>query len=361
MENMSITLKKLHEVNHVIAELYNEEFSVYNRIINFLYLLMEVVYFDKGVVIFYYKDSQGVYHKHSSISTSWDDRPKELLRKYNDFYCTLDDTFQILDKPYPVLINSYEVFDNDQRQQTQYYREYLLPNNCIYSLDGNIQIKNDVGLKAAIALYRGDEKKNFSDMDYEIVRLLQIHLSNVLKDYGKEHSSTSFLSIIENYNCVGVCIIDENYEIIKHNKAFVKIAEAHSKDTTCKIKEMCMHIFKSEGKLEKISDEYKFEDSALFVEVNKINNSRDNRVQFCCLIYDLSYFVLKTLDTAKEKYMLTPREFEVIQELLRGKSNEDIAKSLYISIPSVKKILASVYDKMEIKNQKQIFNKLNLL
>ena len=75
----------------------------------------------------------------------------------------------------------------------------------------------------------------------------------------------------------------------------------------------------------------------------------------------MSYFFQQTLIKAKEKYYLTPREFDIIKEVLKGKKNEEIAANLYISIPSVKKYLASIYSKMEIKTQKQIFEKLKLI
>lgn len=122
-----------------------------------------------------------------------------------------------------------------------------------------------------------------------------------------------------------------------------------------------MHIVKNGKKRNQLSDEYKFEEKSLFIEVNKITNVAGNSNQFCCLVYDLSYFVRKSLDDVKDKYTLTAREFEIVQELLKGKSNEDIAGTFFISVSAVKKNLASIYSKMDIKNQKQIFDKLNLL
>lgn len=363
MEQKTLSINELQSVNHIIAGLYDNQLPVYNRIINFLHLLMEVVYFDKGAIIFFTKDSKGIYHKHSAISINWIEPMPELLQKYNDYYCTIDDTLPIFDKPYPVMINSYDFFDSEHRKQSQYYKEYLLPNNCIHSLDGNIQLDNDIGLKAGFSLYRGVEKKNFSETDYQIVQLFQIHLSNVLKDYGKEEDSTLFLSIIENYDCVGVCILNDEYEVVKKNRVFDNIIKTHSTAIFEKAKNMCMglNISKNGNKHSHVSQEYKFDEKPLFIEVNKITNTTSDKAQYSCLVYDLSYFVLRSLDGIKDKYILSPKEFEIILELLKGKSNEEIADTLYLSVSSVKKYLASIYSKMEIKNQKQIFDKLNLL
>ena len=90
------------------------------------------------------------------------------------------------------------------------------------------------------------------------------------------------------------------------------------------------------------------------------SNTLEPDEQYCCIVYDLSYFFNTLLNKAKQKYALTDKEFQIIQEVINGKSNEGIASQLYISIPTVKKHLASIYNKMEIKSQKQIIVTLKI-
>lgn len=48
---------------------------------------------------------------------------------------------------------------------------------------------------------------------------------------------------------------------------------------------------------------------------------------------------------------LTPRELEVLQEIARGATNQEIAESLYISINTVKNHVHNILKKLEVKNR----------
>ena len=224
-----------------------------------------------------------------------------------------------------------------------------------------------MGIKSTFSFYRGAEKKDFIDEDIEVIRLFQIHLSNVLAYYGDETDSTSILFMLQNYNCVGVGILDSNYNIISCNSTFKQLTAAQKTEDGTeynvlnKVISLCRSLNNEIRGSMLASSEYKFDEVPLFLEVNRMSKrTPQDKPQFSCLIYDLSYFFKHTLNQAKEKYILTPREFEVLNAVLKGNSNEEIAKDLYLSLPTVNKYLASIYGKMEIKNQKQIFDKLKL-
>lgn len=48
---------------------------------------------------------------------------------------------------------------------------------------------------------------------------------------------------------------------------------------------------------------------------------------------------------------LTPREIQVLSELAKGKSNEEIAKSLGIAKDTVKMYLKTVFTKLNVTNR----------
>jgi len=54
-------------------------------------------------------------------------------------------------------------------------------------------------------------------------------------------------------------------------------------------------------------------------------------------------------------YSLSPRESEVLGLLLQGKSNSQIADSLFVSLPTVKTHLAHILEKMGAKNRLEVF------
>lgn len=69
-----------------------------------------------------------------------------------------------------------------------------------------------------------------------------------------------------------------------------------------------------------------------------------------------------TLVRVFEERGLSGREREVVQLLIRGKSNKDIEGELYISINTVKNHISNIYRKFGVKNRLQLTNSLkNLL
>ncbi|WP_018127173.1 response regulator transcription factor [Balneola vulgaris] len=54
---------------------------------------------------------------------------------------------------------------------------------------------------------------------------------------------------------------------------------------------------------------------------------------------------------------LSDRELEVLQEAATGKSNQQIAESLFLSIHTVKTHLSNVYEKLEVKRRTEAIMK----
>lgn len=358
----SLEYSEVKLVNEIIRKLYDSEVPLHNRIINFLNDTMSVIYFDRATILFFYRGEDDLYYKHSSISLNWEN-DVETVKTYDNYYCHEDDTLPVFDQPSPILFRSNAFFDQKARRKNRYWTEYLIPNNCIHSLEGNLQIKNSHGLKGAFNLYRGEEKSDFSDKDMAIMALLQPHLSNALKFYGEQADTTSIFFMLENYNCVGVAMLDNTCQLLRSNSTYRTFVEDEKLGAVIseKVTNLCIQLASKANTSDATSLEYKFEDAPIFIEVSKFFAGRaSDTAKYTCMVYDLSHFISKTLNQAKEKYTLTPREFDILQEILKGKSNEEIAAELYLSLPTVKKYLASIYSKMEIKSQKQIFEKLKL-
>lgn len=62
------------------------------------------------------------------------------------------------------------------------------------------------------------------------------------------------------------------------------------------------------------------------------------------------------LERIFRKYNISNREQEIIQLILKGKSNKEIEDSLYISLPTVKSHIYSVYRKLGVKNRLELIN-----
>ncbi len=64
---------------------------------------------------------------------------------------------------------------------------------------------------------------------------------------------------------------------------------------------------------------------------------------------------LKELKMAKHLPLidLTEREKDILTELVKGKTNEEISKELYLSAFTVKNYVSRIIEKMEVKNRIQ--------
>ncbi|MGY5352232.1 LuxR C-terminal-related transcriptional regulator [Wenyingzhuangia sp. IMCC45533] len=61
------------------------------------------------------------------------------------------------------------------------------------------------------------------------------------------------------------------------------------------------------------------------------------------------------------QYDLSPREKEILQLIAAGKTNKEISEETYISVNTVKFHVKKIYQKLEISNRKEIYDKINLL
>ncbi len=60
-----------------------------------------------------------------------------------------------------------------------------------------------------------------------------------------------------------------------------------------------------------------------------------------------------------EKYKITPREKEIIIEICKGKTNQQIADSLFITLQTVKDHTHNIFQKTEVKNRVQLAQKFS--
>jgi DNA-binding CsgD family transcriptional regulator len=62
----------------------------------------------------------------------------------------------------------------------------------------------------------------------------------------------------------------------------------------------------------------------------------------------------KEMNRLFTKHGISAREQEIIHLVMQGKSNKDIEDALFISLPTVKKHIYSVYKKMNVKNRLEL-------
>lgn len=71
------------------------------------------------------------------------------------------------------------------------------------------------------------------------------------------------------------------------------------------------------------------------------------------------FSVRSEIDVTKlEEYHVTPREAEVLKLLVQGNSYNEIGDKLFISLPTVKTHVTSIYQKLKVKNKVELANLL---
>ncbi|GHB67489.1 hypothetical protein GCM10007390_21000 [Persicitalea jodogahamensis] len=63
-----------------------------------------------------------------------------------------------------------------------------------------------------------------------------------------------------------------------------------------------------------------------------------------------------SLELFVENYDITPRELEVIQEIYRGKTNKEIAETLFVTVQTIKDHTHRIYQKTEVKSRTQLIS-----
>jgi DNA-binding CsgD family transcriptional regulator len=66
----------------------------------------------------------------------------------------------------------------------------------------------------------------------------------------------------------------------------------------------------------------------------------------------------RVTETCRRNYSLTSRESEIIERLLDGKTNQELADALFISRKTVENHLYNIYQKMDVKNRVQMIGTL---
>ena len=357
MDDYSISFTNIEILNNLVLNLYDSKLAIHTRISNFFRDMAFFIYFDRASVLIYYKGDDGDYRKQTSFTINWN---TDLLKKYDTYYCKLDDTLAPLDRSEPTVLRSSSYFNPEQRVLTEYWKGYMEPNNADFEIMANLPFEEQTKYRACVSFTRGKEAGDFNDYHMRILRLIQPHLSRLAETYIKSLTASQDFFEFGDYNCIGYCILNDSCQITRKNGLFDKL----NKDNhlLAKIVSLCMKSQSAQESSGPIRYEYKFEDSPLFLELTRSAANLDgSKYQFCCLIYDLSHVLDVTVRQAKEKYHLSDREYEILIRLLNGQKQEEIASSLYLSVPTIKKYVASLYEKLGITNQKQLFSCLNLI
>lgn len=353
--------KEIIFLNQIFAKLYEDE-DYEKAFTIFLESLKEIVSFQKGDIYFYHDEDKHIVFD-DFIFVDWGE---ESLSSYMNDYADMDDVLPIVSLNHPVMFRSSDVFLQDERIQTKYYNELLLPEGMHHSIEGNIYNDNE-GVIAGIGIHRPDELGDFTQKELEILKLSRPHLLNVARKFVNSREEMDVCTISISALCdiddIGLCIFDDKLNIIDSNLVnndFIRkdhLPEMmRSLITLCKslIARMKNSELRQNGTNNKSHSRITIGKESYYAEVTYREGNAQENSKFIAMVYNRSDLFDKLIREVCDRYGLTTRECEILNFAIRGMSNVEIGRELFISVPTVKKHLTNIYNKMEIEGKHQV-------
>ncbi len=191
------------------------------------------------------------------------------------------------------------------------------------------------------------EKKSIENKLLDMLDTLQIMMIELDLDYGIKFATNLVKEKFKIHSLWDKKFLDffneDHRKIISEKLERVKCGEVITLNTFMSDGEKNFPVF---FRFSPITEE----DDEVF-QINAI------RVLIINIMDVISEFVMPNEEFFKE-YSLSDREKEIVKGIIKFQSNNEIAKNLYISIPTVKFHVKNIYSKLNVKNRRELIEKL---
>lgn len=377
MGNTSFTIEEVKSLSDIIKCIYDPLLTLSEFAEVFMTKLKSLIYFDKSDFMFFrYNIDTKKYEMESFRPVNWS---TEEINNYVTTYMHNDDVLPILSQQEFIAFRNSDLFSMQERRETKYFQEFASSASLEISIDANIPLPADCDTIAILGLFRTNEKVEFSEKDLEIVKVLQPYLSDRMASSlcsksdrkadsgaevdGKQNEKGENWTL-DNIETLGLCAFDSSAKLLSNNASFFSFAKAYSASIedsklTEKVTECVTKLLNDTSLCTLGPIPIHIEDDTYIVQL-AYNDSSKSKITVA--IYYISDIFTKRLTALKGEFNLSNREFEIIfLSLKRSLTNAEIANELYISEATVKRHLYTIYQKMGISNQKQLFRKLQIL
>lgn len=209
-----------------------------------------------------------------------------------------------------------------------------------------------------IYLHRSKSNPDFSDEDLFMLELIQPHVSLVFHIIHTLNA-VKFLETSGNdaNNTMGICVFDEEMSLIGGNVTgydILKITSAYGSNVLYHVKEQCADMVESmqkKGIDARVSSIYYLKTSAGELCISILaNKPKELRIKFVVI---LQYADSNSL-LSDYQFKFTKREADIIDALVQGKNNLQIAKLLNITENTVKTHIKNIYKKTGANNRTEL-------
>lgn len=347
LEEITFSLEEVSYLNELIANIYEEEDKI-ESLKNFLEKLKPICFFEKADIYIFKKNSSHINFD-MFIFSGWGE---ELNYYFN--VCDIDDALPLVAMRQPITFRSSDVFIRSERRNSRYYRDCLEPCNMYYSIEGNLYEDSEEYI-CGMGLHRSNKYSDFTNKEVKIIKLCKPHLTAIVSRICCSSARISgFIDdMILNDRILAFALYNWDLNLIETN-IYSREDLVGNGDTICNILYSMCNMLKQEKKNNTYST-INIGNKAYYLSVSLTNNKNSFDKQFSCFVYDYSIIIDALLNKKKEECNLTSREYEVLIYLTKGLNNNEISEKLRISMPTVKKHISSIYNKLDIEGRHQLF------
>ena len=183
-----------------------------------------------------------------------------------------------------------------------------------------------------------------------ILRLLQPHISTIFNSIHSQIAAKQIEGSNISGTKKGMCILDSEMSIVGGNIVgieMLKTATIFGSSILYHVKELCLDSL-SEGKTY-YSSIHKTQHGNMQIDIY-IKNNNKKEAQFVIVME----FLNEEQMTADYKFKFSKREAEIIDGLIQGKNNLQLAKTLNLSENTIKTHIKSIYKKTGVSNRTEL-------
>ena len=209
-----------------------------------------------------------------------------------------------------------------------------------------------------IYLHRSKDKPDFDDEDMFVLRLLQPHVSTVFGIIHMIAAARQLESGSDAPNQKGICLFDNDLSLAGSNIAgmdMLKITTVFGSSLLYHVKEMCLDLAcgRQGGNGQSAvfhSQIIKTQKGDVKIGIFSGNVRPPQERQFVVLME----FCDAHQTISEYRFKFSKRESEIIDGLIQGKSNSNIAKALYLSENTLKTHIKNIYKKTGAGNRTEL-------
>ncbi|WP_194841043.1 response regulator transcription factor [Sporosarcina cascadiensis] len=291
---------------------------------------------------------------------------------------------QFLNHPDKLILDYTEVYrDEDIMNPKKQSKNIIGKRNIVLSMDSiaensdyrnseYINFMNKHKMIDQMVMYFTDEKRilggigftrfegdaPFNQKDREVLQTLSMHINQLIKNYMamEEYQAINSFHLTKEHNNLGIIQLSSFQQILFYNEAAQEII--NQIEPLKSVESFFQHSI-----LPGIAKDLFTMDKPFSLDIGDWTMKITPNIHMSENPTPIPYSIyMYKINNRKEKnhllMLLSRREVELYEQVLKGYTNEEISNRLCISINTVKKHLGNIYQKLDVSNRTSLIHKL---